>query len=244
MTRRDCCRWGVRSPRSLIRTQTRRYGSNASSPVIVLDTSVGSDRRTRLRAIACPLALLQPAHSSHSSRRIVCFLQRPKYEVLDMDTGEGDGEGDGTPVRQKKYVLDLGKIVPLPSLEAVPMHARREFQKGERVRAVFPTGGITTLYPAEVIAGPKKVRLNNSTAQAAAAVRQHKHASGSERLQVGSKKKGYRRCCSSPSLDRSLFPSASAQEQHVSAQVRRRRGCASQRLRSVRHAAHRIYAGR
>jgi len=84
---------------------------------------------------------------------------RPKYEVLDIapgDDGEGEGESESLPARQKRYVLDARKILPLPSLEEVPINKRKEFAKGEYVRAVFPTGGITTLYPAVVVAGPRK----------------------------------------------------------------------------------------
>lgn len=90
--------------------------------------------------------------------------QRPKYEVLDEDTGEG-GEGgeNGMPSRQKRYVLDPRKILPLPSLQEVPLSKRKEFGKGTRVLAVFPTGGITTLYPAEVLQPPRKVRTHTYT---------------------------------------------------------------------------------
>ena len=89
---------------------------------------------------------------------------RPKYEVVDEDAGEAPPADDGgggalagaAPVpRQKLYTLDVRKIIPLPSLSLVPLSKRREFPRGTRVIAVFPTGGITTLYPAEVIETPR-----------------------------------------------------------------------------------------
>jgi hypothetical protein len=98
--------------------------------------------------------------------------QRPKYEVVDEDPGDGgeDESGGGAtggvaaaaaaPPRQKRYLLDPRKVLPLPSLEQVPLSARREFPKGTRVLAVFPVGGITVLYPAEVVQAPKR-RKNN-----------------------------------------------------------------------------------
>jgi hypothetical protein len=85
--------------------------------------------------------------------------------VIDLDPGDQSVEESVSdpPMapRQKRYILDARKILPLPSLTDIPIHRRREFQKGERVIAVFPTSGITTLYPAEVIMGPKKVRQTN-----------------------------------------------------------------------------------
>ena len=79
---------------------------------------------------------------------------RPKYEVIDLDAGD---ESNPNPVR-KKYILDIKKIIPLPTLDEYPMSKRKEFSKGTRVLAVFPVGGITVLYPADVVAGPKKVK--------------------------------------------------------------------------------------
>lgn len=111
----------------------------------------GEARASHTLARACVFALF-------ASSPFLLFLQRPKYEVLDLDTGEstGDGGSDSAPVRQKRYVLDARKILPLPTLVDVPLHRRREFVKGERVIAVFPTSGITTLYPAEVVLNPRK----------------------------------------------------------------------------------------
>lgn len=61
----------------------------------------------------------------------------------------------------RKYWLDGRKVIPLPDLTAVPAIKRREFVKGERVLAIFPTGGITSLYPADVV----QVTIFNGTYQ-------------------------------------------------------------------------------
>jgi hypothetical protein len=90
--------------------------------------------------------------------------------VVDEDPGDAPPEGEAAaaaaamgadgapqqPARQKRYLLDPRKILPLPSLSVVPLSSRREFGKGSRVLAVFPEGGITVLYPAQVVAPPKK----------------------------------------------------------------------------------------
>lgn len=102
--------------------------------------------------------------------------QRPKYEVLDEDAGEGgegEAESSGMPSRQKRYVLDPRKVLPLPSLQEVPLSRRKEFGKGTRVLAVFPIGGITVLYPAEVLQPPRKVRAHTHRSHAHA--RTHAH---------------------------------------------------------------------
>jgi hypothetical protein len=67
---------------------------------------------------------------------------RPKYTVLDHDVSSSE--------HGKYYHLDPQKIIPLPSLQEVPLHKRREFKAGERVLAVYPVDGVTTLYPATV----------------------------------------------------------------------------------------------
>jgi len=85
---------------------------------------------------------------------------RPKYEVVDEDPGDPAEDGTSGPARQKRYLLDPRKILPLPSLEQVPLSSRKEFSKGTRVLAVFPTGGITVLYPAQVVQPPKKRKSN------------------------------------------------------------------------------------
>jgi hypothetical protein len=103
-----------------------------------------------------------------SARRLLLYAsQRPKYECLDLDTGDNPsspaaGES-AAPVRRKSYWLDEKKVLPLPTLQEVPVERRREFAKGERVIAVFPTSGITTLYPAVVVAPPSKRGKSSSS---------------------------------------------------------------------------------
>jgi hypothetical protein len=122
--------------------------------------------------VGAPVAALVDEHSIpplwiQCSIRSYRSGHRAKYEVIDEDPGDvnedeigAGGEGSPQPARQKRYLLDPRKILPLPSLQSVPLSARKEFPKGTRVLAVFPTGGITVLYPAQVVAPPKK-RKNN-----------------------------------------------------------------------------------
>lgn len=77
---------------------------------------------------------------------------RPKYEVIDSDEGSEGG-------RQKKYILDTNKVIPLPSLEKVPLNKRKELPKGTRVLAIFPS--TTVFYPAIVAQPPKKKHKND-----------------------------------------------------------------------------------
>jgi len=77
---------------------------------------------------------------------------RPRYEVQDEDPGD---EANPT-VFKKRYVLDMKKVICLPSLADAPLNSRREFVKGDRVLALYPVGGATVLYPAVVLLSPKK----------------------------------------------------------------------------------------
>ena len=80
---------------------------------------------------------------------------RPRYTVIDLDPGEESGEAKPPP---KVYQLEPRKVIPLPSLKEVGMGRRREFSRGSAVLALFPAGGVTTFYRAEVVQGPKKLR--------------------------------------------------------------------------------------
>jgi len=80
---------------------------------------------------------------------------RTRYEVLDEDPGD---EENPHPIR-KKYSLHPRKIIPLPSLELVPLGSRREFSLDERVLALYP--GATVLYPARIRATPRKTKSPN-----------------------------------------------------------------------------------
>jgi len=71
-----------------------------------------------------------------------------RYEVVDADE---QGEQD---TYRKTYHLHPTKIIPLPSLELVPLSGRKIFQRNERVLGVFP--GTTTLYPCNIVTPPKK----------------------------------------------------------------------------------------
>ena len=68
---------------------------------------------------------------------------RSFYEVLDEDCSG--------PVR-KRYKLPPWKLIPLPSLEDVPISRRGEFAVDEEVLAVYP--GTTVFYPARVLKTP------------------------------------------------------------------------------------------
>lgn len=72
-----------------------------------------------------------------------------RYEVID------DEDNDGNENKNRKiYLLHPSKIIPLPSLQTVPLGKRKVFQRGETVYAVFPES--TVLYPCVVSAKPTK----------------------------------------------------------------------------------------
>ena len=81
---------------------------------------------------------------------------RAKYTVVDMDPGEYDDFGNKPP--PKIYHLEPRRILPLPTLDEVPVNKRKEFPKGSRVLALWPDNNVTTLYPATVSVPPRKQR--------------------------------------------------------------------------------------
>jgi len=80
--------------------------------------------------------------------------ERDRYEVMDEDAGDEKNE----PLK-KVYTLDATKIVPLPSLQDVPLTVRRQFARNERVLAIYP--GTTVLYPSLVIQAPRKTKTDD-----------------------------------------------------------------------------------
>ena len=80
---------------------------------------------------------------------------RPRYAVVDLDPGD---ESQESKPPAKVYSLEPRKVIPLPALKEVGMGRRKEFGRGSAVLALFPVGGVTTFYRAEVVAGPKKRR--------------------------------------------------------------------------------------
>ena len=65
-----------------------------------------------------------------------------RYVVRD------DDQGDDEKFKRKQYTLTRRYLLPLPSLDDVPLSQRTVFSKGTRVLAVYP--GCTALYPATV----------------------------------------------------------------------------------------------
>ena len=82
---------------------------------------------------------------------------RPRYTVVDLDPGD-EGVGGGGKPPAKTYALEPRKVIPLRGLRECPMGRRKEFGRGSAVLALFPVGGVTTFYRAEVVQGPKKRR--------------------------------------------------------------------------------------
>jgi len=82
------------------------------------------------------------------------LAERDKYEVMDEDAGDEKNE----PLK-KVYTLDATKIVPLPSLQDVPLTVRRQFARNEKVLAIYP--GTTVLYPSIVIQAPRKTKTDD-----------------------------------------------------------------------------------
>jgi hypothetical protein len=79
----------------------------------------------------------------------------PRYEVLDADAAPTNDSGP-----KKRYKLDRSKVIPLTDPD-MDITDRKEFKKGFRLIALYPVGGVTTLYPAEVHGPPSKTRSDD-----------------------------------------------------------------------------------